>query len=272
MTKTESADNDRHGGDRKPHRCRRAMRSSGRTRTTKAPSISAWHLDPTPTTTRVGTRSRRGSQSSPTARIGVKFYYNNALGGEREVVEGMSINSIQMGMASTGPMGGFVSDPSCSSTCRTSSRTRSTCTRCSTGRSGRSGRRVPRDDQRADPVVDRTTASATTNSQLPIETPEDLNGIKHPPRRTPRRSTHGALWGRTRSPWRGRRSTPHSSRGSSTVRRTRLQRLRMCGYIEVEKYIAMTVWCYSPASDDDLRTVLRDVLAMRIRKRSRSCR
>lgn len=41
-------------------------------------------------------------------RIGVRFHYNNALGGEREVVEGMSINAIQMGITSTGPMGGFV--------------------------------------------------------------------------------------------------------------------------------------------------------------------
>jgi TRAP-type transport system periplasmic protein len=41
-------------------------------------------------------------------RIKVKFYFNNALGGEREVVEGMSINAIKMGIASTGPMGGFV--------------------------------------------------------------------------------------------------------------------------------------------------------------------
>lgn len=41
-------------------------------------------------------------------RIDVAFHYNNALGGEREVVEGMSINAIQMGIASTGPMGGFL--------------------------------------------------------------------------------------------------------------------------------------------------------------------
>lgn len=41
-------------------------------------------------------------------RLDVAFHYNNALGGEREVVEGMSINAIQMGMSSTGPMGGFV--------------------------------------------------------------------------------------------------------------------------------------------------------------------
>lgn len=41
-------------------------------------------------------------------RIGVKFYFNNALGGEREVVEGMSINAVKMGISSTGPMGGFV--------------------------------------------------------------------------------------------------------------------------------------------------------------------
>jgi tripartite ATP-independent transporter DctP family solute receptor len=43
-------------------------------------------------------------------RIKVKYHYNNALGGEREVVEGMSINSIDMGISSTGPIGGFAPD------------------------------------------------------------------------------------------------------------------------------------------------------------------
>lgn len=43
-------------------------------------------------------------------RIDVDFHFNNALGGEREVVEGMSINSIDMGITSTGPIGGFVPD------------------------------------------------------------------------------------------------------------------------------------------------------------------
>lgn len=43
-------------------------------------------------------------------RIDVKFFYNNTLGGEREVIEGMSIDSIDMGVSSTGPMGGFVPD------------------------------------------------------------------------------------------------------------------------------------------------------------------
>ncbi len=43
-------------------------------------------------------------------RLSVRTHYNNALGGEREVVEGMSINSIDMGMSSTGPLGGFVQD------------------------------------------------------------------------------------------------------------------------------------------------------------------
>ena len=41
-------------------------------------------------------------------RIEVQYFFNNTLGGEREVVEGMSIDSIDMGVSSTGPMGGFV--------------------------------------------------------------------------------------------------------------------------------------------------------------------
>ncbi|WP_199880773.1 TRAP transporter substrate-binding protein [Bacillus massiliglaciei] len=41
-------------------------------------------------------------------RLTIKSHHNNSLGGEREVVEGMSINSIDLGITSTGPLGGFV--------------------------------------------------------------------------------------------------------------------------------------------------------------------
>lgn len=43
-------------------------------------------------------------------RLSIKLHYNNELGGEREVVEGMGINTIDMGVASTGPLGSFVKD------------------------------------------------------------------------------------------------------------------------------------------------------------------
>lgn len=42
--------------------------------------------------------------------LSVKIHYNNALGGEREVVEGMGVNTIDMGVASTGPIGAFVQE------------------------------------------------------------------------------------------------------------------------------------------------------------------
>lgn len=43
-------------------------------------------------------------------RLSIRPHYNNALGAEREVVEGMGLGLIDMGITSTGPMGGFVSD------------------------------------------------------------------------------------------------------------------------------------------------------------------
>ncbi|MGE6613522.1 TRAP transporter substrate-binding protein [Peribacillus sp. NPDC076916] len=43
-------------------------------------------------------------------RLSVKLHYNNELGGEREITEGMGINTIDMGLASTGPLGSFVKD------------------------------------------------------------------------------------------------------------------------------------------------------------------
>lgn len=41
-------------------------------------------------------------------RLAIKPHYDNALGAEREVVEGMGIGLIDAGISSTGPMGGFV--------------------------------------------------------------------------------------------------------------------------------------------------------------------
>lgn len=40
-------------------------------------------------------------------RLTIRPHYNNAMGGEREVVEGVGLGLIDMGMTSTGPMGGF---------------------------------------------------------------------------------------------------------------------------------------------------------------------
>nr|WP_067298378.1 DctP family TRAP transporter solute-binding subunit [Marinobacterium profundum] len=43
-------------------------------------------------------------------RLTIRPHYNNALGGEREVVEGIGFGLIDMGITSTGPMGGFVDE------------------------------------------------------------------------------------------------------------------------------------------------------------------
>lgn len=43
-------------------------------------------------------------------RITIEPHYDNALGAEREVIEGMGFGTIDAGIASTGPMGGFVDE------------------------------------------------------------------------------------------------------------------------------------------------------------------
>lgn len=40
-------------------------------------------------------------------RLKIRPHYDNALGAEREVVEGIGLGLIHMGITSTGPMGGF---------------------------------------------------------------------------------------------------------------------------------------------------------------------
>src|SRR5699024_10649803 len=43
-------------------------------------------------------------------RFTIKPHYDNALGGEREVFEGMGVGTIDAGILSTGPIGGFVDE------------------------------------------------------------------------------------------------------------------------------------------------------------------
>lgn len=43
-------------------------------------------------------------------RLAIEPHYDNALGAEREVIEGMGFGIIDAGIASTGPMGGFVDE------------------------------------------------------------------------------------------------------------------------------------------------------------------
>ncbi|OAZ96316.1 TRAP transporter substrate-binding protein [Halomonas sp. G11] len=43
-------------------------------------------------------------------RLTIEPHYDNALGAEREVIEGMGLGMIDAGIASTGPMGGFVDE------------------------------------------------------------------------------------------------------------------------------------------------------------------
>lgn len=43
-------------------------------------------------------------------RITIRPHYDNALGGEREVFEGMGVGTIDAGIISTGPMGGFIDE------------------------------------------------------------------------------------------------------------------------------------------------------------------
>jgi len=180
-------------------------------------------------------------------RIGVKFYYNNALGGEREVVEGMSINSIQMGMASTGPMGGFV-------------------------RSfmlfdmpylfedldhvygvldGEIGQEL------ADEFLETTNVRILswtengfryeTNSKRPIETPEDLQGIKH---RTQESTAQIQTWsalGADAIPMAWPEVYTALQQGVIDSQENPIATIADVRFFEVQDYIAMTQHVYSPA-------------------------
>ncbi|MGO1764613.1 MAG: DctP family TRAP transporter solute-binding subunit [Brevibacterium yomogidense] len=180
-------------------------------------------------------------------RIGVKFYYNNALGGEREVVEGMSINSIQMGMASTGPMGGFVRSFMLFDMPYIFEDTEHVYSVLD----GEIGQEL------ADEFLETTNVRILswtengfryeTNSQLPIETPEDLNGIKH---RTQESAAQIDTWGAL-----GADAIPMAwpevytalQQGVIDSQENPIATIADVRFFEVQKYIAMTEHVYSPA-------------------------
>ncbi|WP_029088744.1 TRAP transporter substrate-binding protein DctP [Brevibacterium album] len=180
-------------------------------------------------------------------RISVDYYYNNALGGEREVVEGMSINSIQMGMASTGPMGGFV---------------RSfmlfdmpyifrDLDHVYTVLDGEIGEELAAEfEETASVRIIGWTENGfryETNSVRPIRTPEDLQGIKHRTQESAAQIQTWRAFGTDALPMAWPEVYTGLQQGVIDSQENPIATIADVNFQEVQDYIAMTQHVYSPA-------------------------
>lgn len=180
-------------------------------------------------------------------RLDVAFHYNNALGGEREVVEGMSVNAIQMGIASTGPITGFVpsyvlfdmpyifEDPEHAY-------------RVLDGEVG---------DELAEELVDTTGVKILgwaengfrylTNSSRPVIEPEDLTGIRH---RTQESSAQLATWrafGANAMPMAWPEVYTGLQQGVIDSQENPVATIVDMRFDQVQDYLSLTQHVYSPA-------------------------
>lgn len=180
-------------------------------------------------------------------RIKVKFYYSNALGGEREVVEGMSINSIQMGMTSTGPIGGFVR----SFMLFDMPYLFEDLDHVYSVLDGEIGEELAEEFRETTNVrILSWTENGfryETNSKKPIRTPEDLKGIKH---RTQESTAQIQTWsalGTDAIPMAWPEVYTALQQGVIDSQENPIATIAEVRFHEVQKYIAMTQHVYSPA-------------------------
>lgn len=180
-------------------------------------------------------------------RATVTFYYDNALGGEREVVEGMLIDSIDMGITSTGPIGGFVPEffvfdmPYLFE--------------------NHDHAHAVLDSEIGDELVDLLKETANvqilgwmengfrheTNSVRPINTPADLKGIKH---RTQESEVQIDTWtalGANATPMAWPEVYAALQQGVMDSQENPLPTIVDVRFYEVQDYLALTQHVYSPA-------------------------
>lgn len=180
-------------------------------------------------------------------RIEVEYAFNNALGGEREVVEGMSINSIDMGITSTGPIGGFVDDyflfdmPYLFD--------------------NHDHAHAVLDSEIGEELATQLEETANvkvlawmengfrheTNSVRPINTPEDLRGIDH---RTQESEVQVDTWqalGANATPMAWPEVYTALQQGVVDSQENPLPTILDVRFYEVQDYLAMTQHVYSPA-------------------------
>ncbi len=180
-------------------------------------------------------------------RIKIKEHFNNSLGGEREAVEGMSINSIDMAISSTGPLGGFVQEffmfdlpylfdsPEHAYAVLDSEIGQELANKLA---------------EQANVVIVGWMENGfrhNTNSVRPLNSPEDLKGIKH---RTQESEVQVDTWtalGANATPMAWPEVYTALQQGVMDSQENPLPTIYDVNFHEVQKYLNLTQHVYSPA-------------------------
>lgn len=180
-------------------------------------------------------------------RLTIRPHYDNALGGEREVVEGIGFGLIDMGISSTGPMGGFVDEfmlfdlPYI----------------FSTPEQAYGFLDSKYGDQLAQKLEDQVGVKIlcwmengyrhNTNNIRPLHTPDDLKGIRH---RTQESRVQVDTWtalGADASPMAWTEVFTALQQGVIDSQENPIATIYDVKFYEVQKYLNLTQHVYSPA-------------------------
>jgi TRAP-type transport system periplasmic protein len=180
-------------------------------------------------------------------RLTIRPQYDNALGAEREVVEGMGLGLIDMGITSTGPMGGFVNDfllfdlPYIFPTAQAAY--------------------AFLDGEHGEAMAARLESDAgvkilgwmengfrhNTNNVRPLNSPEDLNGIRH---RTQESRVQVDTWtalGANASPMAWTEVFTALQQGVIDSQENPIPTIYDVKFYDVQRYLNLTQHVYSPA-------------------------
>ncbi|WP_185985257.1 TRAP transporter substrate-binding protein [Aureimonas mangrovi] len=180
-------------------------------------------------------------------RLSIRPHYDNALGGEREVVEGVGLGIIDAGITSTGPMGGF-SDPFLLFDLPYIFTSYDQAHAFLDSEYG---------DQLAQQLEDATGAKIiawmengfrhNTNNVRPLHTPDDLRGINH---RTQESRVQVDTWqalGANASPMAWTEVFTALQQGVMDSQENPLPTIYDVNFYEVQRYLNLTQHVYSPA-------------------------
>lgn len=180
-------------------------------------------------------------------RLTVKLHYNNALGGEREVIEGMKINTIDAGISSTGPLGGFVPEIQMFDLPYLIDNEQ----HAYAVLDGEIGTELAKKiEEQANVKVLGWMENGfrhNTNNVRPLNTPADLNGIKH---RTQESEVQVDTWttlGANATPMAWTEVFTALQQGVIDSQENPLPTILDVRFYEVQKYLNLTQHVYSPA-------------------------
>lgn len=180
-------------------------------------------------------------------RITIKPHYDNALGAEREVVEGMSVGTVDAGISSTGPMGGFLDELLLFDLPYIFESNEHAYAFLDSEYGEELSQKIEEEMNIKVLAWMENGFRYQTNSVRPIETPEDLEGIDH---RTQESQVQVDTWkalGANATPMAWDEVYTALQQGVMDSQENPLPTIYDVNFFEVQDYLALTKHVYSPA-------------------------